>query len=148
MIVTCPYLVSKNKKETVSLSVNNSCLNNVHVKRSAKAEVREFMCDQDYQKLVGPVFVFYQVFKPSDRACDTMNFVTYASKWCLDILTERGVWVDDNDNIIRGQYLIPAVLDRDNPRIEIDIYELNSEGGPTDPLKIAILEAARSILQS
>jgi Holliday junction resolvase RusA-like endonuclease len=53
-----------------------------------------------------------------------MNFISIASKFLLDAVTELGCWEDDSDEFVKKETLLPTELDRINPRVEILIREI------------------------
>ena len=66
-----------------------------------------------------PVEITCQVFKPRNVTMDKMNVVSVTSKFLLDALTEYGVWIDDNDNCVKTEVILPTELGRENPRVEV-----------------------------
>ena len=75
-----------------------------------------------------PVEITYQVFKPRNVTMDKMNVVSVTSKFLLDALTEYGVWIDDNDNYVKTEVILPTELDRENPRVEVLFKTISSPG--------------------
>tara|TARA_R110000824_G_scaffold33553_7_gene107434 strand:- start:1119 stop:1484 length:366 start_codon:yes stop_codon:yes gene_type:complete len=69
-----------------------------------------------------PVKVVFRWFEPSRRR-DVDN-VAFGCKFCLDGLVEAGVLEDDSQkHVPQIQHFFD--LDRDNPRVEIEIEELD-----------------------
>jgi Holliday junction resolvase RusA-like endonuclease len=111
------------------ISVNLNWYRNAHYRDLAKA--KKLFSRQMIEQLRGveiqtPVEVTYQVFKPRNSALDKMNVASVTSKFLLDALTEYGVWTDDNDNYVKTEKILPTVLDRENPRVEVCFKTISS----------------------
>ena len=50
-----------------------------------------------------------------------MNVVAITSKFLLDALSELGVWVDDNDDYVKTETILPTEHDKDNARVEVTL---------------------------
>ena len=95
------------------------------VENKVKKQYTDDMADQ-MENLgdLGIVDVTYQVFKPTNRKLDRMNVISITSKYCLDALVHYGCLSDDNDDIVRNEYILPTQLDRTNPRVEVTIKQV------------------------
>lgn len=71
-------------------------------------------------KMDGKCTISYKIFFPDDRIRDGQNFL----KVPLDYMVEEGVIPDDNRRILKGEQWIDCGIDRENPRIEITIKEI------------------------
>lgn len=70
-------------------------------------------------KRVGAVYTFYFA-----RKCDTGNFFAVVEKFFLDALVEMGLLPDDNcEHVLTGKYQFGG-YDKQNPRVEIEITEV------------------------
>ena len=121
-----PYalVLPRKKGKDKRISINLNTYRNLHfqVNNQCKKMYKELMREQlEGRKIDTPVEITYQVFKPSKRSLDKMNVVSIASKYFLDAVTEYGCWEDDNDDNVKTEIILPTVIDRDNPRIEITI---------------------------
>ncbi len=72
---------------------------------------------QDKIKFDKPISVTWQMWKPRKNRTDKSNFFSVGSKFVYDALTELGVIVDDNDEWIKEELLLPMEHDKDNPRM-------------------------------
>ena len=54
-----------------------------------------------------------------------MNVVSVVSKFLLDAITQYECWTDDNDDYVKTETILPTELDRDNPRVEVIIKEID-----------------------
>ena len=119
-------LPRKTKKD-LRVSLNMNVYRNLHhsVNGQAKKQYLEDVRSQlDGLTIQTPVEITYQLFKASKRITDKMNFISIASKFLLDAITELGCWEDDNDEFVKTETLLPTELDRVNPRVEITITEI------------------------
>jgi Holliday junction resolvase RusA-like endonuclease len=119
-------LPRKTKKD-LRVSLNMNVYRNLHhsVNGQAKKQYLEDVRSQlDGLIIQTPVEITYQLFKASKRITDKMNFISIASKFLLDAVTELGCWEDDNDEFVKTETLLPTELDRVNPRVEITITEI------------------------
>lgn len=57
---------------------------------------------------------------PTNRACDLTNLLEAT----CDILSSCGIVVDDNYKVIAGHDGSRVYVDKENPRVEIEIREL------------------------
>lgn len=123
--VIAPFYMFIPKK----ISVNLNWYRNAHYRDLTKA--KKMFSRQMIEQLRGaeietPVEITYQVFKPRNVTMDKMNVVSVTSKFLLDALTEYGVWIDDNDNYVKTEAILPTELDRENPRIEVCFKTISS----------------------
>lgn len=70
--------------------------------------------------VTGKCTISYLIFFPDDRIRDGQNFM----KVPLDYLVSEGVIEDDNRRIVKGEQWFDGGNDRENPRIEITIKEI------------------------
>lgn len=127
--LTCPlYVILERKtKKDRKIHINLNTYRNLQyiVENQAKRKFKEIMKSQlEGVKIDAPVEVTYQVFKGSRHKSDKMNFVSICSKYLMDAITEYGCWEDDNDDVIKTETILPSVLDKDNPRIEVIIKSI------------------------
>lgn len=100
---------------------------NLHhrISNDAKILYKELLKDQLQNLIIKtPVEVTYKVFKKTNRKLDKMNVASVVSKFLLDSITDYGCWIDDNDDYVKTETILPTELDRINPRVEITIKEI------------------------
>jgi Holliday junction resolvase RusA-like endonuclease len=79
---------------------------------SAKTLFKEIVSDQIRGKILKtPVEVTYKAYKPSRRHSDKMNQYSIVSKFLFDCMTQEGVWVDDSDEYVYTEHLLPSEVD-------------------------------------
>ena len=70
-----------------------------------------------------PVEIHYTLFKKTQRKSDRMNVLAVIDKFFCDSLTYYGCLPDDTDEYILGQTFTTGGIDKNNPRVEIEINE-------------------------
>lgn len=121
------YLPKKTKAD-LKIAVNWNILKGLHyttyndAKKLYAKEVNHLL-----EELIikTPVNITYKVFKKTKGTLDKMNVLAAQSKFFLDAITKAGCWEDDSDEFVKFETLIPTELDRDNPRCEIIITEID-----------------------
>ena len=123
LFITLPRKTVKDKR----IALNMNTYRNLHhrISNDAKKAYSEALREQlEGLSIQTPVEVTYKVFKASKRRLDKMNVVSVVSKFLLDSITEYGCWEDDNDDYVKTETILPTELDRENPRVEINIKEI------------------------
>jgi len=123
LFVTLPRKTVKDKR----IALNMNTYRNLHhrISNDAKKAYSEALREQlEGLSIQTPVEVTYKVYKGSKRRLDKMNVISVVSKFLLDSITEYGCWEDDNDDYVKTETILPTELDRDNPRVEINIKEI------------------------
>lgn len=72
-----------------------------------------------------PVLIYYKFFE-QDRRRDNDNILSCAAKFVQDSLVKTRVLPDDSQKIIHNFYF-DTFVDKENPRIEVEITELTKE---------------------
>lgn len=70
-----------------------------------------------------PINISFTLFKGSNRRVDRSNILSVTEKFFCDALVNHGCIIDDNDDYIESTHYYSGGIDRDNPRVEIKIYE-------------------------
>jgi len=127
--ITSPLFVILPRKTKTDKKVylNMNTYRNLHHRTSNDAKIAylETIREQlDGLTIQTPVEITYKVLKGSKRRLDKMNVISVVSKFLLDAITECGCWVDDNDDYVKTETILPTELDRDKPRVEILIKEI------------------------
>ena len=120
-------IIPRKTKKDRRIALNMNVYRNLHhsVNGQAKKLYLELLREQlEGRHIQTPVEITYKVFKPTKRILDKMNVVSVVSKFLLDAITELGCWEDDNDFYVKKETILPTVLDRSNPRVEVLIKEI------------------------
>lgn len=120
LFVDLPRKTKKNKR----VYININTYRNLHY--LVNNQVKKAYLEAIKQQLVGvtiptPVNISYKVFKPSKRKLDKMNVVSITSKYLLDAVTELGCWIDDSDDYVKTETILPTEYDKNNGRVEVII---------------------------
>lgn len=127
LLLKCPFTIKASPRGKKKYAINLNQYMNWHyqVKNNLKKNYKEIMRSQlEGIEIEAPVEVTYKVYKPSLRRMDKMNVVSITSKFLMDAISEFGCWEDDNDDVIKKETILPTELDRDNPRIEVEIKSI------------------------
>lgn len=73
------------------------------------------------------VAIIYQVFKGDNRRYDIGNVLSIHQKYFEDALVETGKLPDDKASNIPMVLYTDGGIDRDNPRVEIKVFNTNEE---------------------
>jgi len=76
-------------------------------------------------KLKTPVKLNFTLWKKDRRVGDRANVLSVIEKFFCDALVEYGCLTDDNDGYISEQSYRTGGIDKDFPRVEIEIIENN-----------------------
>jgi len=129
LVLECPtYVVLPMKtKKDKKISINLNTYRNLHylVESKAKKLFKEIMRKQlEGIEIQTPVEVSYKVFKASNRRLDKMNVISITSKYLMDAITEFGCWEDDDDTNIKKEILLPTEIDKNYPRVVVEIRSI------------------------
>ena len=126
MIINSPLSVpvSKNKKFILNLNIFRNT--NHHVLNKAKINYKAMMMEQ-IQKLprMSQVEIHYRLFPKTKRLTDIGNVIAIHKKFLEDALVEAGKLEDDNYLFVVGSSETFGGVDRENPRVEVVIVEIN-----------------------
>lgn len=119
----------KTKKNHQRIMVNRKTGKHF-VAPSEQYEVYERDCGWFIQPPIEPISYAVNVrcifYMPDKRRCDLTNLEEAID----DILVKHGVLADDNYNIIAGHDGSRVRIDRENPRTEIYIEDIQDQGNP------------------
>lgn len=77
---------------------------------------------------LGCVRLTYTLFTPNKRLVDTANVCCVADKFFSDALVECARIEDDNYNIVEVGGFYFGGIDKENPRVEVNILPIGSTG--------------------
>lgn len=121
--------VGVNKKKNYYLNLNGYRnwqfqLNN-QLKKLFKITVAEDI--RNLKPVDGVVKVTYTIYYPTKRAFDIDNIGSVITKFTHDALVEFEILEDDNYNFVNEIVYKYGGVDKDNPRCDVVIEEVNNE---------------------
>lgn len=121
--VVLPRKTKKDKKVYINLNTYRNL--NKFTENVCKKAFKDIMRKQlEGLEIQTPVEVSYKVFKESNRKSDKMNVISITSKYLMDAITEFGCWEDDDDTNIKKEILLPTEVDKNYPRVVVEIRSI------------------------
>jgi hypothetical protein len=123
-----PLEVRQSKKKMFKLNMN--IFRNSHYRTLSKAKIdfADIFAEKYGQNPGEPLTLCrqeYTIFFPNNRDADVMNIGAVTEKFTSDCLVKYGWIKDDNRRILKGVMFWDGGVDRDNPRAEIMLINLN-----------------------
>ena len=122
-----PYAFSKKRNKDVMFHLNLNVFRNSHYRviNLAKIKYKEVITNQiNSLPIYEMVGIIYEVHMKTKRAYDVSNVCSIHSKFFLDALVELGKLKDDNYNFLPIEVYTRGTPDKDNPRVDILLYNL------------------------
>ena len=117
--VDLPRKTKKDKR----IHLNLNTYRNLHhtENNNVKKLYKQIMMEQikECPKFDKPVKVEFKLIKSSRRRTDKSNFFSVISKFLYDALVEEGKLVDDNDDFILTETLLPTEYEKSDYNIAI-----------------------------
>ena len=131
MKINTPLSVRVSKKKMFILNLNN--YRNAHYQTLNKAKVEfanemDNRCPMEVLRFPGQVEIKYTVFAKTKRRFDIGNVCSVVQKFFEDWLIARGGLEDDNVKFIPRVVYEYGGVDKEDPRVEIEIKEVGSYG--------------------
>ena len=121
-MIKSPLSVALSGKKKFILNLNN--YRNLHYMASNKAKI-QYKKDIDSQLAqlytFGKISLVYILFPVTKRKTDISNVLSIHDKFFCDALVERKIIKDDDYNIISEVTYKFGCVDKNNPRVEIEI---------------------------
>ena len=123
-IITAPLMVARNKTRNVGLNLNIYRNSHFQVLNDIKKKYKEQLYAQIQQLPVyTSIKLKYVLYPKTKRLCDISNILSIHDKFFCDALVELGKLPDDDYRYLRKIQYEFGEIDKDNPRVEILIYE-------------------------
>jgi len=126
--VTIPRKTKDDKVFTLNLNIYRNCHH--FVLNQAKIAWKEIVKQSMPQNMIvdcSPFKFVYTVFPNSGRKFDLANVLSIVQKFTDDALIEFGVIPDDNYKVIPIIVYKFGKVDKENPRVELEIYPLDDD---------------------
>ena len=110
-----------NKNKAITLNWSRAA--HFRVYSSAKKRFKKMILEQlnQFDKIDGKLSIKYTYYAKRNGT-DLDNFTVIVSKFFQDALSEVGLIDDDNTSVIVSIASVYGGLDRDNPRIEAEVF--------------------------
>ena len=124
---------SKKKNKPVEFILNLNTYRNAffRILNLAKIKYKEILEEQfnklDKKKinhLFKKIVTVYTIYKGDKRRCDIGNIASIHQKFFEDAFVESGCLSDDNFNNIPMCIFLWGGIDKNNPRVEVSVYDL------------------------
>lgn len=117
-------IAKSEKGKKYQLNLNEYRNWHYQVNNSIKKKYCEQMKTQlEGVKLKTPIRLNFTLWRKDKRVGDRANVLAVVEKFFCDALKEYGCIEDDNDGFIAGETYATGGIDRDNPRVDIEIIE-------------------------
>ncbi len=126
--VTLPRKTKDDKVFTLNLNIYRNCHH--FVLNQAKIAWKDIVKQSMPQNMIvdcSPFKFVYTVFPNSGRKFDLANVLSIVQKFTDDALIEFGVIPDDNYKVIPIIVYKFGKVDKENPRVELEIYPLDDD---------------------
>lgn len=118
------YSKKKNKGRYFKLNLNVYRNTHYRILNIVKIKYKELLQEQiEKLPVLNKVGLIYKVYMPTRRAYDVSNICAVHSKFFLDAFVEANRIRDDNYNFIPIEVNMFGGLDKENPRVDILIFD-------------------------
>ena len=112
------FILNLNQYRNTHYRVLNNC--KINYKEQMKKQISK---SPRFKK----VLCVYKVYSGSKRSFDLGNVCSVHEKFFEDAFVELGKLEDDNIDFIPLVIYVGCGIDKDNPRVEVEVLELNEE---------------------
>lgn len=125
MLIKVPLFVRPAKKidgKKYYLNLNNYRNWHFQVSNKLKKKFSENLKDElSGIKFDKPIEITFTLWKGSKRKIDRSNILSIVEKFFCDALVNHKCIPDDNDDYLKSTHYYTGGIDRENPRVEINI---------------------------
>lgn len=128
MILYSPLKILSSKVKTWILNLNNYRNTHYRVLNNCKINYKKYM-EKQIKKLpkFNKIAVVYTAYNGTNRKFDLGNVCSVHEKFFEDALVELGKLPDDNVSRIPLVLYLYGGLDKDSPRVDIEVMDLNRD---------------------
>lgn len=127
--VTIPRKTKEDKVFSLNLNVYRNA--NFHILNDAKVAYKNIVVaavidstGKINQMIGNPPYIFiYTIYPPNNRKFDIGNVLPICQKFTDDALIELGIIPDDSYKFIKANLHKFGYVDKEDPRIELEIFE-------------------------
>ena len=119
------YLPRKTKEDRKMILNLNNYRNWQHfLSNNTKKAYKEVIAPQlEGLRFATPISLTFTLWQASKRRIDRLNVLSIHDKFLLDAMTELGCIEDDNDDYVKETTYRTGGIDRENPRVDVEIFE-------------------------
>ena len=129
MIFTSPLSLMVSLKRKFILNLNQYRNTHFRVLNYAKQLYKDWMKPQIVKsKKKEKIMIVYKVYANSNRHYDVGNVCCVHEKFFEDAFVELGKLPDDNKDYIPLVIYMRGGVDKENPRVDIEVIDFNEEG--------------------
>lgn len=130
ILIRSPLSVYLTKKRQFILNLNNYRNLYFRTLNQSKINYKEYIKKQIEEEVYYPlnkIGIIYTVYKGDSRRYDVGNICSVHQKYFEDALVELGKLPDDRATNIPITVFLNGTISRDNPRVDIRIYDLTDK---------------------
>lgn len=130
MIISMPLYfdmgISRRTKRPNRYYINLNNYHNWHyqVRNNLKIKYQETMAPQVKGLLLGKTVLNFVLHRGDKRKVDRANIFSIHEKFFCDGLVQHGCIRDDDDSCVESTHYYTGNIDKDNPRVDIELKEI------------------------
>tara|TARA_Y100000310_G_scaffold320291_1_gene376596 strand:- start:115 stop:546 length:432 start_codon:yes stop_codon:yes gene_type:complete len=138
MIISMPLFIDleRKTKPTKRYYINLNNYRNWHyqVNNKLKAKYKYIVRPALYGVKFKYIALNFILHRGDRRRVDRANILSIHEKFLCDAIVECGCIKDDNDNFLHSSHYYTGAIDKENPRVDIEVIDFNDY----IPLSIAV----------
>lgn len=139
-LISAPLEVPVSKKNKFILNLNNYRNTHFQVLNKAKKVYKEHLTERLLKlQPFNTVTLEFILYPKSNRLTDLDNVTSIHAKFFQDALTETGVLPDDNYNYVISTTSRFGYVDKNNPRVDIIIKEI-------EPMNVTVIKPSQEVI--
>lgn len=125
--VSAPLYIDMGVKKVRRYHLNLNQYRNWHyqINNKLKATYKALVEPQIRSLSFNKIDLTFTLYKRDRRKVDRANVLSVHEKFFCDALVESGCLPDDNDDYVQSTHYYSGGIDKNNPRVEIEIKEVS-----------------------
>jgi Holliday junction resolvase RusA-like endonuclease len=125
MVISAPLSVHTSRNRKFILNLNNYMHVHHHALNAAKKNYKALLAEQILRlPKMKKAEIGYVLYPKTKRKTDIGNVIAIHKKFFEDAMVEFGIIPDDDYTHIVGSYESFGAVDKENPRVEIRVLEI------------------------
>lgn len=127
MIISMPLYIIRGKRKPKKHYINLNNYRNwcFHLSDDIKKDYKDIVEKKVEGIKFGKMVLNFILHRGDKRRVDRANILSIHEKFFCDALTEAECIKDDCDEFLHSTHYYTGVIDKDNPRVDIEIWEMN-----------------------